>query len=108
MPRTAWLLVQVLPGLGLAGGFVSGYLISTQAGRETLEGPSGSRQTLQICMRGPKSTMPGAGWIGLDPTSVYSPVKDTYRWQPARSLDRRTCFRSGQRIVKWSLFMRCT
>ncbi len=66
---SSWLLVQILRHLGLAARFVSGYLIQLTPDVKSLDGPSGTTTTLRTCTRGPRCTCPGAGWIGLDPTS---------------------------------------
>lgn len=54
---SVWLLVQILRHLGLAARFVSGYLIE-------LDKPRGSELHAWADVY-----LPGAGWIGLDPTS---------------------------------------
>mgnify|MGYP003693989671 CR=1 FL=1 len=67
---TGWLLVQILRHLGIAARFASGYLIQLVADVKPLDGPSGHRRAISpTCTRGPRSILPGAGWIGLDPTS---------------------------------------
>jgi transglutaminase-like putative cysteine protease len=66
---SSWLLVQLLRHLGLAARFVSGYLIQLTADQKSLDGPSGPRPTSPTCTPGAKSILPGAGWVGLDPTS---------------------------------------
>ena len=64
-----WLLVQILRHLGLAARFASGYLIQLVADVKPLDGPAGPTAISPTCTPGPRSTCPGAGWIGLDPTS---------------------------------------
>ncbi len=66
---SAWLMVQVLRHLGLAARFVSGYLIQLTPDVNHSKVPKVRNKTSQICMPGPKFYLPGAGWIGLDPTS---------------------------------------
>jgi uncharacterized protein (DUF2126 family) len=66
---TGWLLVECLRGVGLAARFVSGYLVQLAPDQAAVDGPSGPTADFTDLHAWAEVFVPGAGWIGLDPTS---------------------------------------
>jgi uncharacterized protein (DUF2126 family)/transglutaminase-like putative cysteine protease len=66
---TAWLMIQILRKLGLAARFASGYLIQLSSDVKSIDGPNGPENDFTDLHAWCEVYLPGAGWIGFDPTS---------------------------------------
>jgi transglutaminase-like putative cysteine protease len=65
----AWLLVQAFRAMGIASRFVSGYLIQLAPDQRSVDEPHLLTEDHVELHAWAEVFLPGAGWLGLDPTS---------------------------------------
>ena len=100
---SGWLLVQILRHFGLASRFVSGYLAQVAPDVQApadVDNPIVNSLALHAWA---EVYIPGAGWIGLDPTSECWLRKAIFHSPAPPTLPEPLLFRAQQNITETTL-----